>query len=1711
MNKETTTASKTKKYIRRALKIVLWTVGSFIAIFLLIVLLLQVTAVQNFVKDKAVTYLEKKIGTEVKIGHIEIGLPKKVILEDVYFASQQGDTLLAGEKLSVDISLLKLMSNEVEINSVALTGITGTIKRNKQGVFNFDYIIKAFDSGKPKDTTGAPMKFSVNKINLDRIMLRYDDDITGNYLKASVHHFETRFKEFDLDNLAFTIPEIKLQGVKVRFKQSMVDEIAATTQKAAEEASKRPDLKLNLNLIDLEDIDVGYDNEGSSLDTGLKLKKLLAEVQEVNLKTQTIALGKLDVDTLTGSLAFGNTEKQAGEQLPEKSSAVQQASWTFKLDETDIKNVAFKFDDLSSAATNKGIDYKHLNITNLNLKANELSYKQNNISGDIKRLTLSDKSGVTINDLRTKFAYTNKGATLHNLYLKTPNTLVKDRITVAYQSIETLQKNIDKLAINANLSNSHIGFKDVLLFAPQLQDTPPFKADPSGVLYINSSVKGTVGNLQIAQLQLHGIGSTIVDASGNIKGLPDVKTAYFDLNIKDLQSTAKDINGFIPAGTIPDNISIPERISLKGTFKGTLSNINTNMNLSSSYGNVAVKGIFNQSVKGAEKYDAVVDFKNFNIGKLINNDSLGKISLRAKVKGTGLNPQKANAVVAAVLEKAEYNGYTYRNLIVDGSINKGSFKATAGMDDPNLDFDLDASGGFKGKYPHGKIRLNVDIADLEKLRLHAGPLKLRGNVDADIDDANPDNLNGRIALHHFIFANEKEQFALDSVKVTAVTAADSTDIRIASQFLKAKAAGKYKITQLPVAIQRTISKFYDTGKTQTLEKPENPQQITFTLKVDNDPVITKLIPQLTRFEPIDINGAYNSTNDSLVVNAGIPRIVYGKNTINGVTVNIATQDTAIVYTARVNALENDNFRLGQTALTGTVKDNTVTYKLEIDDQSKKVQYMLAGRLKQDGKQTNISLNPDGLMLNYDDWQIAQDNLIRLSEGSIYANNFELSNDGGSLKLQSESDTPNAPVNVSLTNFEIETITNAVQKEDSKFKGTINGTAKISDLTTTPVFESELDITNFAVAKDTVGNIRINVNNKIANTFSADVAITGNGNQVNLKGDYVTSNSSFNMNLDIDKINMTSVQALTFGSLKDSEGYLSGNFDINGTVTTPKVIGELKFNQVSFRVTQLNALYKGINNTIRFTDSGIVMNNFTIEDEKNNLLTINGNIATTDYRDFGFNMNITAENFRAINSKAKDNDFYYGDLYLDADLNVRGTLEAPIVNGSLDINKDTNFTVVLPQQDPRIADREGIVEFVDEDNKEAMQRLKIEQTVNQSAFEGMDVSLNIGINKEATMNIIVDKGNGDYLELKGEAQLTGGIDPSGKTTLTGRYEFYEGAYQMSFNFIKRKFDIQKGSYILWTGEPTTANLSLTAVYQTETSPIDLVMNQIADKPQAAINMYKQKIPVNTLLKINGELLKPELSFDIQIPDGSYSVSSEIIDVTNTKLEEIRQQPSELNKQVLALLILNRFVGENPFASEAGGTSAEALARQSVSKILSQQLNNLASDLIKGFELNFDLESTEDYTTGQQANRTDLNVGLSKTLFDDRLKVTVGSSFGLEGPQQANQQTTNIAGDVAVDYRLTQDGRYMVRAFRKNEYQVALQGQVVETGVSFIITMSYNKFKELFHRTPEEIEMRQRERERKAREKEEKEREKNAKKTQEDTKSDLPPNSTNDEDK
>jgi hypothetical protein len=403
------------------------------------------------------------------------------------------------------------------------------------------------------------------------------------------------------------------------------------------------------------------------------------------------------------------------------------------------------------------------------------------------------------------------------------------------------------------------------------------------------------------------------------------------------------------------------------------------------------------------------------------------------------------------------------------------------------------------------------------------------------------------------------------------------------------------------------------------------------------------------------------------------------------------------------------------------------------------------------------------------------------------------------------------------------------------------------------------------------------------------------------------------------------------------------------------------------------------------------------------------------------------------------------------------MDLPKVVSYLRANKNTDFYIILPSDDPEVVDREGVVIFTSKSRKVDSSQLKrfLDSLASNAHLKGMDVSATFETDSSAQFTLIIDERNGDALALRGRAELTGGIDESGKISLTGNYELVNGAYNLTLSVLHRRFDIQRGSVITWTGDPRKANIDITAIYYVNTPPIDLVADQVSGLSSTDQNRFKTRLPFQVKLNMTGELLKPIIKFDIALPDNLLALWPEV----DTKLVQMRTDEAEINKQVFALLLLGRFIQQNPFQTAGAPTDASSIARQSASKLLSDQLNQLAGSLVKGVDVNFDLNSNQDYSSGTATNQTDLNIKVSKSLFDDRIRVTVGSDFQLD-QTNPGQNASNIAGDVSVDYKLSKDGRYMIRVYRNDQYQTVVQGQVVETGVSFILTFDYNVFRELF---------------------------------------------------
>lgn len=1633
--------------------------GSLIALFLLLVILVQVPYIQNLLKDKAVTYLEGKIHTKVRIDRIEIGLPKKVIVEGIYLEDQQRDTLLYGGKIKVDIGLFGLIRSDINIQSVDLEDVTANIHRDANGRFNFDYIVEAFASPKPKKAS-EPTQIDLGRIRIKRTRLRWDDKTSGNDLTANIRDLDVNVTEFNLEKGAFSVPDIKADGLALRFHQRNPVATSAVKAPSKKTADSSP-FTLVLDRIQLSAIDLAYDSEPGKMALAAKWKTLSVKVNVFDLEHQTLDLERLELAKVD---AFVRKKKSAVTTAT-KGESTAENRWKITLKEADLSTIAFRYDDDNAAPVSKGMDYAHLHFWNVNLGARNLTYSSSAIAARIQRLQAREKSGLDIRDFHTDVAYTNTGVVLSHLLLQTNRSTIRQHLAASWPSLAALKERPGQLSVDADIRSSEVALSDVLLFAPQLREQRPFSTYPTGVLHLNTKIAGPLGDLRIPTLELSGLGQTRVRASGRIRGIPDPKRLAFDLTLYEFRSGEDDALRLLPPNTLPPNIRLPERFSANGSFNGTIAQFRAKLALRSSSGAADVTAFLDRRIPKRERYDATVKLTNFDVGRMLRNDSIGTVSMAFAAKGTSFDPKQAVGILNGNVTSARYNGYTYTNLSLKGNAKAGNVSVDAKMDDPNLTFLLSGEGDFGGKAPAVTMRMQVDMADLEKLHLHAGPLKLRGAVDADFPVADLDAPNGRLTVHHLVVANATEQFPIDSIQLTAVSTAERDSITLKSQFLSAKMTGSYSLTQLPNAVRRSLARYYP------MEAPANtptaPQSVELEVLLKNDPLLFKLLPELKSLEPASLRASYLSDGDRIALAVQMPKLVYGTTNLSGIEATVDTTADGLSYLVVVDDIRNATLQLPYARLQGLANRDNVTYDLLVKDVKDKDRYHLSGALVPDAQRLALQIDPATLLLNYESWAIPADNRISFGPGGLNIRAFRLENKGSILDAQSVSDQPNAPIRLVFDGFDLRTLTDIAQQSDLDLSGTLTGTAELRDLAGTAQFTSDLRIDQLGLQKKIIGDVTLKVDNTSPGTLQARLNLTGNDNDLALNGTYKTASGALDFVLDLTRLDMKSIETLAMGNLSDSEGFLSGRLLLKGTASSPSAIGDLQFHDVGFRAKQLQSKFSGINEKLTFDDRFIRLDRFTIQDADGNELMVDGSIENENLTRFGFDLSVTSEHFKVVDAEEKDSDLFYGKLYADARLRVKGNSDRPIVDGRVTIADDTDFTVVLPQQDPSVQDREGIVKFVDRDSPSLLdERIQLRDSLAVSDLKGIEASVDIEVKKEATLSLVIDKGNGDYLKLKGEARLTGGIDPSGKTTLTGRYDFTEGAYEMTFNLIRRKFDIKEGSYILWTGEPTSADVNITATYRAQAAPIDLVENMIADLSPEQRNRYKQRIPFDTQLKMNGQLLKPEITFDIVIPEGNYNVATEVLDASEAQLARLRQEPSELNKQVFALLLLNRFIGQNPFASEAGGTSAESLARQSASKILSQQLNNLAADLISGVEVNFDLESTDDYTTGQRENRTDLSVGVSKQLLDDRLKVTVGSSFGLEGPQQANEQTTNIAGDISVDYQLTKDGRYLVRAYRKNQYEVAVQGQVVETGVAFIITMDYKKFRELFHRSEEE---------------------------------------------
>jgi hypothetical protein len=277
---------------------------------------------------------------------------------------------------------------------------------------------------------------------------------------------------------------------------------------------------------------------------------------------------------------------------------------------------------------------------------------------------------------------------------------------------------------------------------------------------------------------------------------------------------------------------------------------------------------------------------------------------------------------------------------------------------------------------------------------------------------------------------------------------------------------------------------------------------------------------------------------------------------------------------------------------------------------------------------------------------------------------------------------------------------------------------------------------------------------------------------------------------------------------------------------------------------------------------------------------------------------------------------------------------------------------------------------------------------------------------------------------------------------------EGGYNFSlYNIITKEFDIEQPSTITWYGDPYAAVMDLNASFSQNTSlqPI-LEQTGFADpiSEGGGSSGVNRRFPTKVLLALKGPMLSPEIGFDIDFSQIQGQENQVAINAFKNRLISDEQ---ELNRQVLSLIVLNRF------SDQGGITIGGRTATQNVSQFLSNQFSQLIAQLDENLEVDLDLADLD-----QDAFNT-FRLRLSYTFLDGRLRIT------REGGLTNLVDVNSIAGDWTAEYLLTDDGKYKVKVYSRNNYDItnlanSQNASTNTTGASITQTTSFNSLKEFF---------------------------------------------------
>jgi len=1276
--------------------------------------------------------------------------------------------------------------------------------------------------------------------------------------------------------------------------------------------------------------------------------------------------------------------------------------WTIVFEKIAINNMHFRYKNQNVDTLMKQVNFDDIDIKNFSTEMENMDIVHHVFKGNVNKLTLKEtKSGFFLKNFSGHTTIDTNQLLVQGMHIQTAHSDLKDYLRMRFRSFDDFNHVEDRVHMDGDFKSSEISSSDIAYFTDGLEKV---KFD----LGLDGRIRGYVNNLKATNLTVTGGQSTYLKGDFDLRGLPDWENTFLDLNFEQVATNKKDLDYLYsnfsgqPSARMPDIVAKFGDINFAGKFTGLQNDF-------VAYGTFKTKlGRFDPDINlkihknGTPSYSGKITTYNFDLGKLIDVDEIGRTSLTANVAGSGDDLKSLNTKVDAGINYIRFKGYDYSNVTFKGTLVKKLAKGELTIDDKNISLDANGSVDLGTKLPAYNFEANVNNANLHALKLLKDTVMLSAKISTDFAGDNLNNTEGKFLLSGLRIVDPRNNYSVDSVYLSAHGVGDGREISLKSDLADGSLKGNYDLTTLP-SYFKTIVKKYIPSLKMDITKP-NPQDFAFNFTLKNlDPLLAFFMPNLKVPDRGTFVGQFNSEKKTATLNGYVKTIQLGTTVFHDLIIDENTTDEYLGINVSLNKINiTDSLIIKNIDITNFLKKDSLNFNVKLADKDAANQLDLYG-LVQFGRDTTARLKilPSDVILEHQNWRIDNQVRIRLLNGKTQVSGFELANRQQKVKINGFiSDNPADVLKVEFDKFSMSTLDQLTKAASVKMRGTLNGDVLLTSVIKSPTFNSHLAIDSFAMNKTLIGNVKIASTLDTSRTrANIDMNIINRGLEtMRIEGAYLlakNSDETLNFNVKMNQTEAIIFEPFVKDLVSDLKGTVSSDIKLTGSLSAPTFNGNITLENTGVTVNYLKTAYT-INNKLNVANSIIGIDNLVIKDSKGGQGIANGKVDLNDIANPDIEVQLEAKNLMALNTTFRDNHLYFGTAYATGNFSFSG----PTDNMNIDIKATTTAGTVfnIPLNTSSTAGDYEFIRYVSHNDTAKI-------TPGPRAFHGITLNFDLSVDEKTTVKITTSYGK---LEGTGTAKnLKLNISSLGDFNMYGNYLITSGKFEfVAKNVVSKNFQVTQGGTIRWTGDPTNAEINMRAIYEVRTDVSNLYIaagQSSSSRPNANV------VLVQAQLILTKSLLLPTIDFDFNFP-----TDPGIKDDLGTYLNDYNNR----SQQALSVIVTRNFsagTGQN------GTLTNQALstATTAVNELLFNRLNALIanSNAISNLDLNI---------------RSFNDASASWRLFNERFVIS-GSLYSNTQNNQLfynssslfNSNFNNLSKDFSAQYLILKNGSLNAR--------------------------------------------------------------------------------------